>query len=138
MQGKVVYLIDDANYGEFIIDLPDWSIDYRKTITTKKAEEEKFKTIENPRYNKLLPRSRKSEIMWHGGSYFETSEENCIKIKEFVNALKKGKKLYIKLKSTIRTRDANKNWSEWYDDYEILDHTYEFDLSGSSKALQLD
>lgn len=54
------------------------------------------------------------------------------------NALKGGKKLYIKLKSTIRTMDENYQWSEWYDNYEILGHTYEFDLSGSSKALKLD
>ena len=52
--------------------------------------------------------------------------------------MKGGKKLYIKLKSTIRTMDENYQWSEWYGNYEILGHTYEFDLSGSSKALQLD
>tara|TARA_B100001059_G_C17798249_1_gene564477 strand:- start:42 stop:1487 length:1446 start_codon:yes stop_codon:yes gene_type:complete len=131
IQGKVVYLIDDDIYGEFLIDFPDWSIDYRETIEIKKVFEKEYKTIDNPKYNKLLPVSD-AQISW-----WDNTEDSCIKIKEFLNALKKGKKLYIKLKSTIRTMDENYQWSEWYDDYEILDHTYEFDLSGSSKALQL-
>ena len=76
----------------------------------------------------------------------------AIQAEEFIEALKKGRKLYLKF-STERNdingarvyKDENGlpsirkfNPSGWYNDYDIKNVTFEFDLSGSSKALQLD
>ena len=87
IQGKVVYLIDDDVYGEFLINFPDWSIDYRETIRTKKVWEENYTTIPNSKYNKLLP-VKSAEIDWYRGNLLSVSKDDCIKIKEFLNALK--------------------------------------------------
>lgn len=77
------------------------------------------------------------EIDWYDQIPSVSNEENMIKFLNFLEALKNGKKLYIKLNQYRQDlSDYNQNFTDWYFDGSINSHTYEFDLSGSSNALQ--
>lgn len=106
MYGRIQYIIDDIAYGSFVISFNHWELDKDN--------------IPGPAY------SGETDFIWY-------TLDECNSLLNFVDALKKGQKLYLKLTNDVRTWN-----SDWYFDGSFNTPTYEFDLSGSSKALQLD
>ena len=70
------------------------------------------------------------------GSWFNTNSESeervLIAIQKFLNQIKNGNKLYVRIGREI----FDKKNEIWIKNYDFETYTYVIDLTGSSKALQ--
>ena len=72
-----------------------------------------------------------SAVEWQ--PYNDDNPDDLIAIKNFIEALKKGKKLYLKLSKEYKNAEG-----DWETNNSFNSNTYEFDLKGSSRALKFD
>lgn len=145
VEGKLQYTIDDKITGELIVNFNNWWIDFtyeKRRVQRDWQGLENLEIIDNPHYKKLVTPPY-LEILW---DFEDTSEAivNNLKILKFLYALRNGNKLSLRLSSyrndygqydlTLRAYPQ----SGWYFDSYIETTSYQFDLTGSSKALNFD
>lgn len=127
------YIIDGKYSGEFVCQLKGWY----KTYSLKDRESFEYKSLD-----------KKTDDTWplalngYMSKYFEKEKY------EFIERLKSGKKLYLRFgklfywNGYLNSGSEEVDGAEWdtsriNSDYDIPKYTYEFDLTGSSKALRL-
>ena len=125
---KFHYMIDDIAKGFFVASLGGWKED--RSVPLVKNKNGKY----FPKYFKLKPNQIGLDTFI---GYDETGpvdmETELLNLIKFIDAMKKGNKLYLKMGNEI----SNRGWPvEWKFDSSLECHTYTFDLKGSSKALQ--
>jgi hypothetical protein len=121
---KFHYIIDDNIRGYFLVELDGYEQDMSvPLIKNSKGEWER-------EYVKYIPEG--IEL-----GRFENNEEEILNLIKFIDGIKVGKKLYLKMGNERMSWDEYFDNREWTIDNDLECYTYEFDLTGSSKALQL-
>ena len=124
-------IIDDIWSGEFEGEFGGWEVDVDMEQANKLKKLGKYDRLwEN---NGVLQVLNPEDVDLSRNLYGDKNANGVKHLLSFMDALKKGNKMYLRLDRKIA---SPKTGMEFVDDKGLLDiHTYEFDLKGSSKAL---
>ncbi len=135
---KFHYIIDDNTEGFLVGKLAGWEPERFKRedgyYQTKSKNENGFV---NAVPSEIYLNSQWSE--WYNSI---NDERGILEIIKFIKALKNGKKLYLRIGNKYIPRNTEKNQflnfsnEDNWENFDFDQHTYIFDLTGSSKALQ--
>ena len=127
---KFEYVVDDLEPGFFTVVLEGFSEPRR---TSNDLFKRSIDGIAMPLPIRIIDSHNPDPRIY--GNWFNTNSESeervLIAIQKFLNQIKNGNKLYVRIGREI----FDKKNEIWMKNYDFETYTYVFDLTGSSKAL---